>query len=60
MLEKANGKLSEEDAMNILKKVAHRTTTWSAVYNLTTKEILVTVGKKGDIYIKEIEIDFKI
>ena len=45
MLEKVNGNLSGEDAMNVLKNVAQVNTTWSAVYNMTTKEIFITLGK---------------
>ena len=45
MLDKANGKLNEKQAMNVLKNVSKEDTLWSAVYNLTTRDIFVTMGK---------------
>jgi len=45
-LEKTNGIISELDGMALLENVAQSNTIWSLMYNCSTKEINVVMGKK--------------
>jgi hypothetical protein len=53
-LEENKGKLSDQQAMGILKEVAQESTQWSVVYGMTSGEILITMG--GD-YKKEYKLE---
>ncbi|MCX7923007.1 MAG: linear amide C-N hydrolase [Clostridia bacterium] len=58
MLRKANGRISEDEAMNILKQVAQSNTQWSVVYNLKSGEVKVAMGQKYN-QIKKFKLDMK-
>lgn len=45
-LEKADGTLSQDEAMHLLKSISRDHTMWSVVYNLSTGEIRVAMGRK--------------
>jgi hypothetical protein len=47
-LVEAAGAFSEEGAMALLQRISQRTTMWSVVYNLTTGDIQVSVGRDYD------------
>ena len=50
-LTKANGQLSEKQAMRLLSDVAQEGTQWSVVYNMTTGDISVVIGRAYmDVY----------
>jgi len=44
-LTKANGQLSEKQAMRLLSDVAQEGTQWSVVYNLTTGDVSAVIGQ---------------
>jgi len=44
-LGKTKGRLSQDEAMSLLQGVSQESTTWSAVYNLSTGDIQVAMGK---------------
>jgi hypothetical protein len=45
-LQEAQGHVSPEDAMTLLRKVSQSSTRWSAVYDLTSGDIQVAMGRK--------------
>jgi len=47
-LEQVNGKLSQREAMTLLKSVSQASTIWSTVYMLTTGSIQVVMGRNYD------------
>ena len=47
-LENAAGKVSPQDALALLEQTSQQNTMWSAVYNMTSGDILVAVGKQYD------------
>jgi len=48
VLEGAQGSITEEAAMEVLSSVSQSGTRWSMVYNLTTREVRVAMGRKYD------------
>lgn len=47
-LEQGDANISQEKAMALLKDVSQSVTIWSAVYNMTTGDIRVVMGRKYD------------
>lgn len=47
-LKEKNGKLTNEEAMQLLSRVSQNITIWSVVYDLGEKEINVVMGRKYD------------
>jgi hypothetical protein len=47
-LEQADGNISREKAMALLEHVSQSVTIWSAVYNMTTGDIRVVMGREYD------------
>jgi len=48
-LDSATGIITHQETMNILNNVSQDNTMWSAVYNMITGDISVTVGRKYDL-----------
>jgi hypothetical protein len=46
MLERAGGRLSQQEAMDLLRSVSQDITMWSVVYNLSSGEISVAMGRE--------------
>ncbi len=47
-LEQSNGQVTAHQAMDILSQVSQDNTEWSVVYDMSTGEVMVTMGKKYD------------
>jgi hypothetical protein len=47
-LERAGGRLSQQEAMDLLRSISQDITMWSVVYNLSSGEISVAMGRQYD------------
>lgn len=57
-LEEKKGSISENEAMNLLKDISQSSTQWSIVYNISTGDIKVSMGREYDD-IKEFKLTMK-
>lgn len=57
-LQKAAGHVSQQEAMALLKEASQQNTMWSTVYNITSGDVLVAVGRQYD-HIKSFKLEMR-